>query len=109
MSYFRPIAPITDDEEVEPRIHRRLVEVEGDENFDKAETYLRTRAVNERPNTILRDIGDLRDYSQCQRGASIDNCSLAELQAFVDGMVHRGKRPLILLVTLSGSPCEQTR
>jgi quercetin dioxygenase-like cupin family protein len=25
------------------------------------------------------------------------------------GMVHRGKRPLILLVTLSGSPCEQTR
>jgi mannose-6-phosphate isomerase-like protein (cupin superfamily) len=25
------------------------------------------------------------------------------------GMVHRGKRPLILLVTLSGAPCEQTR
>ena len=25
------------------------------------------------------------------------------------GMLRRGKRPLILLVTLSGSPCEQTR
>lgn len=25
------------------------------------------------------------------------------------GMLHRGKRPLILLVVLSGSPCEQTR
>ena len=25
------------------------------------------------------------------------------------GMVRRGKRPLILLVMLSGSPCEQTR
>jgi mannose-6-phosphate isomerase-like protein (cupin superfamily) len=25
------------------------------------------------------------------------------------GMLHRGKRPLILLVVLSGSPCEQAR
>jgi mannose-6-phosphate isomerase-like protein (cupin superfamily) len=25
------------------------------------------------------------------------------------GMLHRGKRPLILLVTLSGTPCEQAR
>ena len=25
------------------------------------------------------------------------------------GMLRRGKRPLILLVTVSGSPCEQTR
>ena len=25
------------------------------------------------------------------------------------GMLRRGKRPLVLLVTLSGSPCEQTR
>lgn len=25
------------------------------------------------------------------------------------GMIRRGKRPLILLVTLSGSPCEQAR
>ena len=30
-------------------------------------------------------------------------------RATAHGIVRRGKRPLILLVTLSGAPCEQTR
>jgi mannose-6-phosphate isomerase-like protein (cupin superfamily) len=44
------------------------------------------------------------------RDSGLEAGSLVALpRGTAHGMVHRGKRPLILLVTLSGSPCEQTR
>jgi site-specific recombinase XerD len=86
-----PSNPITDDEEVEITIRRRLAEIQGGQNQIDTEQYLRIRAIKERPNTILRDVSDLRDYSRTLKGRSIKSCSLSELQAYEGTMSFRDK------------------